>query len=138
MKAQVLIMLVLSIYASLFLEPKLQGNMGQSCSLFPLLSISNFTVSPWPVTASMKLSCNMVGILKENEVIGDLILGQNYKNTWDYTNITVNAAYTKGQTFNYTFNVLAGSQPGTYEEQVTVRVNVTQDSICCWQFSYII
>ena len=52
--------------------------------------------------------------------------------------MTIDKSFNKGDIFNYTFNVIAGTKPGSYKEQINVRVNVTQASISCWQFSYIL
>lgn len=136
MKAFALITVLFIVHASPYLELRILNSMGQSCSLFPSLSVSNFTVAPWPVTASMNLNCNLVGTFGKDEVVEEVIIGQHYKTAWNYRNVTINKAYVKGDIFNFSFSVQAGSDSGTYEEQITVRQNATQNTLSCWQFSY--
>jgi hypothetical protein len=84
------------------------------------------------------LSCILTGVLDKAETIGDVLIGQSYKNNWNYVNQTVNTSYAKGDQFTFNYVFTAPIVSGNYVEKFNVLQSVSQSTLMCWQFAFTI
>jgi hypothetical protein len=128
------------VLLAMSLSPERMNSLGigQSCYFFAVINSANMTANPWPITAGVNVNCVLTGIMGKDESIGDVIVTQSIGTSSSKNNVTLNKPYTKGDTFTFSYSFTAPISSGSYNEKFQVMQNVTQNTLLCWQFSFII
>jgi hypothetical protein len=119
-------------------SPNLQQQVGESCRKDPNFVIQVFDVNPWPLVRIQNYVINIGGVFIEKDYVEQLYIGlKDGKGFWHYTYQSVNKEFAKNAVGNFTVNLQAPSDKGSYTSQVSVHRS-SLDELACWQYYYVI
>ena len=132
MKFAWLILVALAVYA------KTDGivGIGQTCDKDGLYVVSNFTVSPFPVTSGIQMTFNMVGTFRTNIYVANVAVRTSYnKGHWVYKYEDIDQSFSNGQIYTFSFTLTSGTGNGEYLEEIFLEEKQGK-GISCWTFTY--
>lgn len=114
------------------------SQIGESCAKNPVFVLSNFTVTPYPITIYSPYVIFMNGTFSDSETVKYIYIGTKYSiNPWNYVSQDVNESYKKHSTANFSVTMQSFTAKGGYTVQTTLH-RTNHDILSCWQFDFII
>ena len=128
----------LLILTMVLASPNLRQQVGESCKKDPNFVVQVFDVNPWPLVRVQDYVVSIGGVFLEKEHVDQIYIGlKDGKGFWHYTYQTVNKDYAKNAVANFTVNLQAPSDKGSYTSQMSFHRS-SLDELACWQYYYVI
>lgn len=129
-----LVLLLYHVNSSAFLENSMNLGIGSSCGGTTVYEVTNFVVSPWPITPGEVGQIIMTGVFHEAAHINEIFLTTTYNSQSTTVNtIEVQQSFAAGTTKQFQFRNQFSSIAGSYLSKVEL---VISQPISCWQFAY--
>ena len=121
--------------SSEFLE-SIGASVGESCDAHSVFVVSNFGVTPFPVTPGVQLTLTMAGTFNRAIYVANIATRSSYnKGHWDYHYTDIDQAFAYGQIYTFTFTMTSGTGSGEYLQEVFLEEKQGK-GISCWTFTY--
>ncbi|OMJ94697.1 hypothetical protein SteCoe_2033 [Stentor coeruleus] len=116
--------------------PKKCLAIGNTCVNNYYYQVKSFDVKPWPPDRGKNITIDMGGVFHQSVTVADIGIGQSINNqSWKYSTVTVNQAFSNGESHTFSTAIPAGSDPGSYYIQYSLK-GLSDIFIACWSFEY--
>lgn len=116
--------------------PRKSLTTGNTCGGDYYYQVTSFNIHPWPPIRGQDMTMDMGGVFHQSVTVSTIGIGQSVNSqNWKYSTVNVNQAFTAGESHTFSTAIPAGSDPGSYYVQYTLK-GPNEMFVACWSFEY--